>query len=247
MRISRLGAVSLSVLTASISMPVLAGPPFLTDDPVPTDAGHWEIYGPIIQEQGQGLDFAGSIGPEINYGAAPGVQVTVGLPVAFSHDALATKWGRGDLGVSIKYRFYHDEPSGLSMAVFPAITLPTASKGMGAAQVTAFLPVWAQKDSGSWSIFGGGGFAINPGAENRNYWRFSLAITRQVSSRLLLGVEGDRQGPDTRGGSGSTRLGIGAIYQLKSPFRLLASAGPVFDDAGEHTGYHSFLALGLDF
>lgn len=23
-----------------------AGPPFLTDDPEPTETGHWEIYGP---------------------------------------------------------------------------------------------------------------------------------------------------------------------------------------------------------
>lgn len=235
------------MVIASTATPALAGPPFMTDDPVPTDTGHWEIYGPIIEGEGQGADFAGSVGPEINYGAAPGVQITVGLPVAFTHDATGMKWGAGDIGVSVKYRFFHDERTGLSIAAFPAITLPTASNGMGSGKATAFLPVWAQKDLGQWSILGGGGYAINPGEGNRDYWRGALAVTRQLSHRLLLGVEVDLQGADTRGGSGSTRVGVGAIYQLKVPFRLLASGGPVFDDVGGPAGFHSFLALGLDF
>jgi hypothetical protein len=225
----------------------LAGPPFMTDDPVPTDTGHWEIYGPIVEGEGQGADFAGSVGPEINYGAAPDVQITVGLPVTFTHDATGMKWGAGDVGVSVKYRFYQNERTGLSIAAFPALTLPTASHGMGSGRVTAFLPVWAQKDVGQWSIFGGGGYAINPGAGNRNHWRGALAVTRQLNSRLLVGVEADRQGAETLGGSGSTRFGVGAIYHLKRPFRLLASGGPVFDDAGGPAGFHSFVALGLDF
>jgi hypothetical protein len=60
--------------------------------------------------------------------------------------------------------------------------------------VTALLPVWAQKDMGPWSLFGGG-YAINPGDGNRNYWTGGIALTRQASKQLLLGVEADRQGP----------------------------------------------------
>ena len=30
---------------ASLAFPAAAGPPYLTDDPVPTDLGRWEIYG----------------------------------------------------------------------------------------------------------------------------------------------------------------------------------------------------------
>jgi hypothetical protein len=114
-------------------------------------------------------------------------------------------------------------------------------------RVTALLPVWFQKDSGPWSVFGGGGYAINPGEDNRNYWTGGLAVSRQVTPKLLIGLEIDRQGANTVGGNASTSLGFGAIYRLKAPFRLLASGGPTFADSGGGTGFHSFVALGLDF
>lgn len=224
-----------------------AGPPFLTDDPEPTETGHWEIYAPLIEIAGRGSDFSGSVGAEINYGAAPDLQFTVGLPVAFAHDDTGTHHGVGDLEMSAKYRFYHDEDAGLSVAAFPGISLPTASNGMGAGKVTALLPVWIQKDAGPWSVFGGGGYAINPGAGNRDYWTGGAAITRQIGERLMLGVEADRQGPDTVDARASTNLGLGAIYQLPKPLHLLASAGPTFSDSGGPASFHAFVALGIDF
>jgi len=97
-----------------------------------------------------------------------------------------------------------------------------------------------------WSVFGGGGYAVNPGSGNRDYWSGGIAVTRQLGKRLLLGVEADRQGPDTDGGRASTSLGAGAIVELGGPFRLLASGGPTWTDGGG-SGFHAFAALGLDF
>jgi len=219
----------------------------MTDDPEPTETGHWEVYAPLVDGEGNGANFEGSAGVEINYGAAPNVQITVGLPIAYAHDSFGTEWGAGDVAVSLKYRFYHNEDLGLSVAVFPGVTLPTASDGFGAGEVTGFLPVWFQKDSGAWSVFGGGGYAFNPGAGNRDYWTGALAVSRQITPRFSLGVEVERQGADTVGGSATTSLGVGAIYQLDAPYRLLASAGPTYEDDGGATGFHTFLALGLDF
>jgi len=221
-----------------------AGPPFLTDDPEPTEFKHWEIYAPLFESAGSGHDFDGSFGAEINYGAAPGVQVTVGLPLAFTHDAGGWRSGAGDLEASVKYRFY--EHDGLQIAAFPGVTLPTASRGLGAGRVTAFLPVWAQQDIGPWSVFGGGGYALNPGPGHRDYWSGGVAVTRELDKRVLVGVEADRQGADSAGGRASTSLGLGAIVDLPGPFRLLASGGPTWTDGGG-SGYHAFAALGLDF
>ena len=168
------------------------------------------------------------------------------MPLSYAHSATGWRWGAGDLELSAKYRFYHDEDAGLQIAMFPGVTLPTASKGMGAGRVTALLPVWAQKDFGHWSIFGGGGYAINPGTGNRNYWTGGVALTRSFGERLLIGVEVDRQGADVVGGRATTSLGIGVIYDLPGPFRLLASGGPTLKDGGGRA-FHSFVALGLDF
>lgn len=224
-----------------------AGPPFVTDDPEPTDTGHWEIYAPLLEIEGRGKDFSGSVGAELNYGAAPGLQLTVGLPAAFTHDAAGWHSGAGDLELSAKYRFYHDDKAGLSIAAFPGITVPTATDGLGAGQVTALLPIWAQKDIGVWSVFGGGGYAINPGAGNRDYWTGGVAVTRSFGEKLVVGVEADRQGPDAVGARASTILGLGAILQFKKPLRLLASGGPTFEDGGGKAGFHAFVALGLDY
>jgi hypothetical protein len=237
----------IALALAVIATPAWAGPPFLTDDPVPTDTGHWEIYGPRAEISGTGGEYEGGTGVELNYGAAPGLQLTLGIPVHFAHDAGGLSWGRGDLQVSAKYRFFHDEAAGIAIAAFPGITLPTASPGHGAGRVTALLPVWAQKDMGAWSVFGGGGYAINPGPGNRDYWIGGIAVSRQVSKRLLLGAEVDRSGADTVDGRASTSLGLGAILDLKAPFRLLASGGPSFADGGGTAGYHGYVALGLDF
>lgn len=240
--------VRAALTAAALFWPIAAhaGPPFLTDDPEPTDTGHWEIYAPLFEAEGSGRDFEGQLGAEINYGAAEGVQVTIGLPAAYRHDASGWHWGTGDLEASVKYRFYHDEQAGLQVAVFPGVTLPTASHGFGAGHVTALLPIWVQKDFGPWSVFGGGGYALNPGTGNRDYVTGGVALTRQLGARLLLGVEADRQSADIIGGRASTSLGIGAIYDLPGPFRLLASGGPTFADGGG-SSFHSFVALGLDF
>lgn len=235
-------ALALALLVAPAA--ACAGPPFLTDDPEPTDTGHWELYAPQFEIEGSGADFDGAFGAEINYGAARDLQVTLGLPVAYAHGARGWRWGAGDVEASAKYRFY--DKAGLQIAVFPGVTLPTARHGLGAGRVTAFLPVWAQQDIGQWSVFGGGGYAVNPGSGNRDYWTGGLAVTRQLGKRLLVGVEADRQGPDTVGGRASTSLGLGAIVDLSGPFRLLASGGPTWTDGGG-SGFHAFAALGLDF
>lgn len=233
---------------ACLALPAaaFAGPPFLTDDPEPTELGHWEIYAPLIEAEGTGSDYGGTVGAEFNYGLMKDVQLTVGLAGAYAHSGGRTKWGAGDLEASVKYRFYHNKARGLQFAAFPAITLPTGSSALSARRVTALLPVWAQKDVGPWSVFGGGGYAINPGPGNSDFWTGGVAITRQLDDRLTVGLEADRDGPSERGSGGTTSLGVGAIYDLPGPLRLLASGGPAFR-GGNTTSFHAFLALGIDY
>ena len=154
----RLGCrLAATILLTLLAAPALGGPPFLTDDPEPTDLGHWEIYGPAMEIEGRGSDYGGSAGVELNYGLMPDVQLTLGMPLAFAHDASGSQSGLGDVEASLKYRFINDEAGHFQVAVFPGVTVPTARTGLGARRVTALLPVWAQKDVGPWSICGGGG------------------------------------------------------------------------------------------
>ncbi len=227
------------------SSPAAAGPPYGTDDPEPTDLRHWEIYNFAAGDRIGGL-IQGQAGFDLNYGGLPGVQLTATLPLDYESGA-DSRISRGDLELGVKYRFLHREEAGLSIAIFPRLILPTAGKGFGTDRVQALLPVWAQKDFGPWSVFGGGGYTINPGAGNHDFWLGGLAVTRNVSSRLSLGGEMTRQGPDTVGAGSTTTLGFGGIWTLKKPFSLLASGGPEWEDGRHSTGAHGYIGLELNF
>ncbi len=151
----------------------------------------------------------------------------------------------GDVEIGVKYRFYHDERSGISAAIFPRVILPTSS--LAADGKTRFLlPLWIGKDfAGGTSLFGGGGYLINPGTGNRDFWQTAVALTHDVGKAVSVGVEVTRQGPDLVGGTSQTRAGIGTIVHLAGPASLLLSGGPTWADS--RTGYHFYGALGFNF
>jgi hypothetical protein len=243
--IRKLGFVAAASLVGLTGGPALAGPPYATDDPAPTDPGHWEIYAFGAGMSGPG-DFEGTTGLDINYGPVENVQLTATLPIEISADG-ATHAGPGNIEVGVKYRFIHNEDAGLSVALFPRVFLPTAGHRFGSGRVGLLLPAWAQKDFGPWSLFGGGGYAINPGAGNRDYWQSGLALTRAISPRLSLGGEVTHQSPDAIGAGGTTALGLGGIYSLGGPFSVLVSGGPVFEHHRSGARFQAYAALGLSF
>lgn len=223
----------------------VAGPPYKTDDPEPTDLHHFEIYS-FVAFDGRRDDLDGEAGLDLNYGAAKGLQLTATLPVAFSH-VPETGWrgGRGDLELGAKYRVINDAKNGWQAAIFPRVILPTSAKDLGGAKARLLLPVFVQKDYGKTSVFGGGGYEINPGSGNRDFWQVGIAITHDLSDRLQLGAEVSWQSSDLVGGKSTTGVDIGLIQKLGGPFSLLIGAGPGF--SGGETSYHTYGALGLNF
>lgn len=235
----------MALALVAAASPAFAGPPYLTDDPVPTDLGHWELYA-FAAGEGRRSTFDGGAGLDLNYGAFKEVQLTATLPVGVSRSPTeGWRGGSGDVELGVKYRFLHDEQNGLSAAIFPRAILPTAARSPG--ERTRFLlPVWIGKDfAGGASIFGGGGFTFNPGLGDRNFWQAGVAATEQVAKRVSLGAELTRQGPDVRGGPAQTRFGVGSIVQLSDHYALLVSGGPTWAD--HQTSYRFYAALGLTF
>ena len=106
--------------------------------------------------------------------------------------------------------------------------------------------MWIGKDfAGGTSLFGGGGYMINPGRGNRDFWQAAIALTHDLSEKLSVGAEVMRQGADTVGGTAQTRAGIGGIVKLGGACSLLVSGGPTWADRS--AGYHFYAALGLNF
>lgn len=229
---------------ATVAAPVSAGPPYQTDDPEPTALGHWEIYN-FLSADGRGGTVKGKGGLDLNYGVARGLQLTATLPVAFARDT-GSRWraARGDVELGAKYRFVDDEKTGWQAAVFPRVILPTAAKGLGGQRARLLLPLWVQKDIGKTSVFGGGGYEINRGSGNRDFWQAGIAVTHDFSERLQLGTELSWQSPDSVNGASSTGMDLGLVRKLGGPFALLLAAGPSFSEG--KTSYHAYAAISLN-
>lgn len=219
--------ISLAGALSSLAWSALAGPPYTTDDPEPTDTGHWEnrlfFDGVVTPDQ-----TTGQTGFDINYGAAKDLQLTLLVPLDYESGGGKTLAGSADIQLSAKYRFLHQSDHSWvpDVAIFPEVILPTQARAFGPARVGFYLPIWLQKDFGPWSTFGGGGYDINPGTGNRNFTLTGWAVTRQVSKRLNLGVEIYHQTPQVIGAKALTALATGAVWQFSEHFALMASAGP---------------------
>jgi hypothetical protein len=235
----------IAALALACAAPAFAGPPYLTDDPAPTDTGHWEIYA-FATGEGRHSTLDADAGFDLNSGPVRDVQLTATLPMSFTHEP-GSGWtsGTGDLELAVKYRFLNDERGGFSAAIFPRVILPTSSIEHGE-KTRLLLPLWLEKDfAGGTSVFGGGGYEVNPGRGNRNFWQAGIAVTKDVNDKLSVGAEIIRQGPDETGGTAQTRAGLGSIVKLSEHYAVLFSAGPTWAD--HRTAYHAYAALGLNF
>ncbi len=238
---SLFGTAATVALLAAWPAPTLAGPPFVTDDAEPTDLGHWEIYN-FATGVGTSGEVSGEAGFDLNYGAAKDLQLTVVLPAQFQ---TGVQTGPGQIELAAKFKFLHQTPGSWTpdVAVFPRLFAPTGASQFGPSRLGLLLPLWAEKDWGRWSLFGGGGYDINPGPGNRNNWLSGVTLARALSDRLTLGAEVYHQTAETRDGRDFTGLNVGAIYKIAKHWSLLASTGPGVQNAREQGQYDFYFAL----
>lgn len=220
-----------------------AGPPFVSDDPAPTDYRHYEIYAfaqGAVARDGSGSTF----GIDFNYGATPDLQLTAVVPWEVSAPSGGpTVAGIGNVELAAKYRFLHQAEIGWDVAVFPRLFLPSASAHVGDQHISLLLPVWAGRSWGDWSTFGGGGCVINRGGDSQDYCLMGWALSRRVLPDLLIGAEIVHQGADTKGGRASSGVGGGLIYDISENVHLLAYAGPGLQNTAETARFNWYSSI----
>lgn len=205
-----------------------AGPPFRTDDPEPVPYRHGEVY--LFSSGTRDARGISGVGPamEFNYGIFPDTMIHVIAPMAFtSPQSGASHFGYGDSEVGIKYRFVHQTDVLPDVGTFPLVEVPTGDlhKGLGNGKARYFLPVWLQKDFGKWTTYGGGGYWINPGEGNRNWWFSGMLLQYSFTEDLYLGGEIFHQSADAVGGKDGTGFNLGGSLPLSGNFQFLFSAG----------------------
>lgn len=226
---------------------VHAGPPFITDDAEPTDRGHWEIYNFVAGASVHGA-MLGQGGFDINYGVAKDLQLTAVIPLNYDLSGVG-KAGLGDIELAAKYRFLHQTAATPmpDVALFPRVLVPSDTTLAGPERVGLVLPIWGQKDFGPWSLFGGGGYEINPDPGQKNFWLSGVAIQRELTDRLAIGAEVYHQTTQTAGGKPITGINLGFLYKLITHWSLIAAGGPGIENPDQGGRYDFYLALKADY
>jgi Putative MetA-pathway of phenol degradation len=205
-----------------------AGPPFRTDDPIPVDYHHGEIY--LFSTATRDAGGRSGVGPavELNYGVLPDTQFHLIVPVAFdAPQGSPSHFGYGDTEVGIKYRLVHETDGFPAIGIFPLAEIPTGNQddNLGNGKAQYFFPLWLQKGFGQWTTYGGGGYWINQGSGNKNYWFSGILLQYSFSDAFYLGGEIFYQTADTVDGGSSSGFNVGGGVYLVGPFQLLFSAG----------------------
>jgi hypothetical protein len=104
--------------------------------------------------------------------------------------------------------------------------------------------LWLQKSAGKWTTYGGGGYWINPGAGNRDWWFAGWLVQYQLLPELAIGTEIYHETSQQVGTGSDTRLNIGAVFDFNENNHLLLSGGPVIQGP---SGFQTYIAYQLTF
>jgi hypothetical protein len=216
------------VLLLLVPAAVLAGPPYVTDDPEPVEYQHWEVY--LASQLSHDRDRWSGTAPhvEVNYGALPNLQLHLITPLAFVHSPPGgSQYGYADTELGGKWRFLQEDSWQPQVGTFPLLELPTGDRerNLGSGHVQAFLPLWLQKSVGSWTSYGGGGYWINPGKGNRNWGFTGWQVQYQLLPAVTPGVEILHATAREAKGTAETRFNVGVVLDFSDVQHLLFSVG----------------------
>jgi hypothetical protein len=214
------------------------GPPFLNDDPDPTEPGHWETCLFSVLDWTRAGATVQAPAFEVNYGVSPETQAHFLFPFVSSvPDAGGAKsaFGGGDTEVALKYRFLKETDSTPAMAVFPTIEAPTgdAGRGLGNGRTWAKFPLLIQKGWEPWTAIGSAGMTLNTAPGQRAFPYGGALLLRDCGEHLTLGGEIFARGKPSADEAGSVIANFGGYLNFTKDFSLLFSAGHSI--AGERT------------
>ncbi len=221
----------------------LAGPPFATDDPEPTPYRGYEIF--LFSEgvrTGEGTE-AVLPGFELNYGAAPDLQLAfaIGEAVLAPHgESVSEDYDGTEL--SAKYRFVHEDEEGWipQIAIYPTFEFANAHS-----KPLTYLPLWLQKSIDGWEVFGGGGPKWNPESGGKTSFFVGIAALHGVTENLELGAEVFRQTAETHDDQSATGFNLAALYDLSAKWHVVGSAGRGLTQASQTNEFSYYIGLEL--
>lgn len=237
----------LTSLVTLISPLAFAGPPFITDDPEPVEANHWEINYAVSKTWRSGGTSAGAPSIDINYGFGPNIQLHAQPKYAYEKDGRNKHSGVDNTEIGVKYRFINQQYANANwmVGIYPMLQLPTGLGKLGDSRgkAQAFLPLWIQRNSDNWTIYGGFGYRLNQYADSKNSWFSGITALYRLSNQLQLGGEVFHETAGSAGVRGSSGFNMGGIYNLTDDYHVLFSLGKGLSNASATNQFSGYLAL----
>lgn len=225
----RVGLRLLATSLAALLHPdARCGAPFQTDDPNVVATGHVELLA-FYQSTLDGQGRKGSApGLESHFGVFDGVEFDVTTALAFNKAAGdTTQNGYGDTVFGVKYRLVSESDRTPAISIVPKFVVPSgdAARELGNGGHQVFLAAAAEKSHGRFLTYANGGYWINDGAGNRNYWFIGWQMQYQLGDRLTIGGEVFRTTAQTVNEPPQTGFNLGGSYSIDRRNQLLFSAG----------------------
>ncbi len=222
---------------------IFAGPPFNTDDPEPVSFKHWEYYISSINNHQPGTWSGTSPHAEMNYGLVPNIQIHLLLPLNYfytSHNG--TGLGYADTEFGIKFRFVGETDNVPQIGTFPLLEIPTVKNSeFSDGRLKIFLPIWLQKSWGKLTTYGGAGYWINPGTDNKNWIFAGWEIQYDISKTLTPGGEIYYHSADSKYSEKSIGFNVGGSINPSEKFHIIFSVGHTFTNDNAFTSYFGLL------
>jgi hypothetical protein len=212
-----------------------AGPPYQVDDPDPVPYRHFEAYIFSLSDSARtvGTSWQGPGSYEMNYGAAPHLQLHFVLPFVnnYAPDGTITH-GFGDTELGAKIKLVDETKVFPETGIFPFVELPSgdASKGLGVGKTWYRVPLWLKKgfNGDKWTIYAGGGETIVPQDGYRNFPFAGALFQHKFTDKLVLGLELFGHGYEGDPGTAPDRsllVDFGGYYAFTEHFQFLFAGG----------------------
>jgi hypothetical protein len=233
----------LTILICISLQPLYPGPPFGTDDPETVRYKHWEYYVATLNSSQFGVWSGTSPHFEINYGAGKNLQVHLLLPVNYNYSRhQGSNFGYADTEFGIKFRFVTETENRPQIGFFPIVEIPTIKNSeFSDGSVKIYLPVWMQKSWGKLTTYGGAGYWINPGQNNKNWIFAGWEVQYDLSDLVMLGGEVYYHSAATKTGTSGTGFNIGGSLNLSEKFHVIFSLGHSLSNENIFNSYFGLL------
>lgn len=220
-----------------------AGPPFITDDPEPVKFKHWEYYISSVNTFQSTVWKGTSPHFEVNYGIISNVQVHLLMPLNYYYIRHGeTHFGYSYSEVGLKYRFVQETENTPQVGTFPIVEIPTIKNSeFGNGKTQVYLPIWVQKSWDKITTYGGAGYWINPGENNKNWFYSGWEIQYEFSPLLTLGGEAYYHTADALDTKSVTAFNLGGFLNVSEKMHVIFSVGRNITNTKFISSYVGFL------